>query len=264
MLLLAYALLVASVDGALILTRADPPPRVAGPAGPETSQNPPVPAAAPVVPGTSVPPTPPPTTGTNTAGAAANVPTPAPAEAPTPDAASPIEASCNSDIQLSDAPDAPYSFLCSAGGVPITWPSDDITVFATGLDPVQTSALAVALEQWQATGRFTVSTVDAADSAQVVIHDGTLDNDEGGRTSVHYTCTTTCVFDHADVELSSTVSLNTTLWVATILHELGHAAGLNHVGRPSEVMYPTIAVTTTPAYGRGDTAGLEELATLRR
>lgn len=270
-LILVWALVVATIDIAHILNVRDPgrEPRVSAPRANTATP-------APVAPATTAPPpvAPPPSESSTprrrtnaAAGGAANVPSPPPAkpsaEPAAPAPPPPINAGCNSDLQLADAPDAPYNFLCSANGVPITWPSNTVTLFTSGLDPVQATALEVALPQWQATGMFTVTRVNNSAAAQIVMTTGTLTSDEGGRANVHYTCSTSCAFDHADVELSSSVSLDTTLWVATILHELGHVAGLNHVARRSEVMYPTIDITTTPAYGSGDSAGLRELAKLR-
>ncbi len=41
-----------------------------------------------------------------------------------------------------------------------------------------------------------------------------------------------------------------------LLHELGHAVGLKHVTRSSQVMYPVLLPKRTAAYGSGDLAGL--------
>ena len=43
---------------------------------------------------------------------------------------------------------------------------------------------------------------------------------------------------------------------ALLLHELGHAVGLNHVGLRSQIMYPTIGSWSRAAYHYGDVAGL--------
>jgi hypothetical protein len=43
---------------------------------------------------------------------------------------------------------------------------------------------------------------------------------------------------------------------ALLLHELGHAVGLNHVALRSQIMFPTIGSWTTAAYHYGDLAGL--------
>lgn len=44
---------------------------------------------------------------------------------------------------------------------------------------------------------------------------------------------------------------------ATLLHELGHAVGLNHAHLTSEVMYPVVGATS--AYSAGDLAGLRKV-----
>lgn len=43
---------------------------------------------------------------------------------------------------------------------------------------------------------------------------------------------------------------------STLLHELGHAVGLNHVQQADEVMYPTITSSTATHYNAGDLTGL--------
>ena len=125
------------------------------------------------------------------------------------------------------------------------------------------AALPVALAQWETRARFTVTRVDSADAADVVLHRAVLANDEDGYTSMHYVCSRTCAYDHADVRLAANSELTKTSWVATILHELGHVAGLNHVARHSEVMYPEIDAQSPAAYGAGDLAGFQELARIR-
>lgn len=44
-----------------------------------------------------------------------------------------------------------------------------------------------------------------------------------------------------------------------LLHELGHAVGLGHVGIRSQVMYPTIGTWSPAGYGSGDRSGLHLL-----
>jgi hypothetical protein len=44
-----------------------------------------------------------------------------------------------------------------------------------------------------------------------------------------------------------------------LLHELGHAVGLNHVSTRSQIMYPTLGSWTPSGYNSGDLAGLRLL-----
>ena len=221
----------------------------------------------------------PPPTVSPSAGAGAGS-RPAPSESPSGSATAPeaapsppvaagnvsapaLAVSCHPDVSLAASPDAPYSFLCLRGTTPISWPSDSIRLFTAGLTPQQTAALPVALAQWQQQARFTVTRVDSAAAANVVMIGATLTSNEDGYTSMHYVCAANCAFDHADVRLASNVTLTKTSWVATILHELGHVAGLNHVARHSEVMYPEIDAESPVTYGSGDLAGLQALEKVR-
>ena len=195
--------------------------------------------------------------------------TPASAEPSTPLAAAgevtapAVAVSCRADLALEDSPDAPYSFLCLAGAAPISWPNSTIRLFTSNLTPAQTIALPVALAQWQSQAHFDVTLVNTADAANVVLTSAALSNNEDGYTSMHYVCEATCSYDHADVRLTSTAELTKSSWIATILHELGHVAGLNHVARHSEVMYPQIDSNAPVSYGSGDLAGFRALEAVR-
>jgi predicted Zn-dependent protease len=46
---------------------------------------------------------------------------------------------------------------------------------------------------------------------------------------------------------------------AALLHELGHAVGLNHAHFTSEVMYPSVSDAGPNYYSAGDLAGLAKV-----
>lgn len=46
---------------------------------------------------------------------------------------------------------------------------------------------------------------------------------------------------------------------ALLLHEVGHALGLNHVGNTAEIMYPTMLRRSSSSYKFGDRAGLHRV-----
>ncbi|MDX6211500.1 MAG: hypothetical protein QOF82_587 [Frankiales bacterium] len=46
---------------------------------------------------------------------------------------------------------------------------------------------------------------------------------------------------------------------AALLHELGHAVGLQHVNDTGQLMYPVILARAKAAYGKGDLAGLAKV-----
>jgi hypothetical protein len=174
-----------------------------------------------------------------------------------------VPVTCQFDLALADSPNAPYNFLCRRGDAPVTWSTSQLKVYSAGLTAPQAAALPLALSQWQVDGGFTVTMVNASTSADVTIRQGALVNLEYGYTSVHYSCANACAFDHATVQLSSSAGLTDTLWVSTILHELGHVAGLSHVAQKSQVMYPLVTATSPGAYSSGDKAGFKELARIR-
>ena len=140
----------------------------------------------------------------------------------------------------------------------MTWQNGNINLYVAQLSTAQSLARPAALKQWEAEGHFTVTQVASPAAANVTITGARLSNQEDGYTQVHYSCTSRgCFYDHATVTLSSTATLLQTTWVSTICHELGHVAGLNHVSRDSQVMYPQITDTSPDAYMRGDIEGLQ-------
>ena len=192
---------------------------------------------------------------------------PAPATTPTTSAgvvtAPAVAASCRPDLALEASPDAPYSFLCTMGSTPISWPDNAIRLYPSNLTAPQTAALPIALAQWQSQAHFDVTLVSSETDANVVLTSAALSNNEDGYTSMHYVCAASCAYDHSDVRLTSTAQLTKTSWITTILHELGHVAGLNHVSRHSEVMYPQIDSSSPASYGAGDLAGFRALESVR-
>ena len=183
---------------------------------------------------------------------------PSPPGAAKPSSASPLAPSCQSNTTLSQSPDSSYTFICTVGGRPIAWPDGNIKLYQTGLTPIQTAALSAALPQWQNDGHFNVIQVASPAEANVTITNAPLNNSEDGLATTSYLCTVSrCWYSRADVQLSSTATLVQTLWVSTVLHELGHVAGLNHVARKGEVMYPYIDDLSPAVYSSGDKAGLE-------
>jgi hypothetical protein len=270
--LLGWALIVACVDLALLLRRDDdgpkaPPPTAARVDVPATSS--PQQVAPPTVhaPSSTVDTTTRNASGTlgspSDAGGSAKVSAAPPASDTTlPTAPRAPSVACHSELSLEDSPDAPYNFLCTEDGEPITWPTNRVTLYSAGLTGQQKSALQLALAEFQQASGLTVVRVGTP-SADIVMTDGPLSNDEGGHASVHYTCSTSCAFDHADVILASDRSFTDGLWVTTMLHELGHVAGLDHVARSSEVMYPTLTLQSPLAYASGDRDGFAELARRR-
>jgi len=165
---------------------------------------------------------------------------------------------CQTNLPLSRSPNAPYNFLCTQAGRPLTWPNGMINLYVGRLSTAQRLALPVALHQWEAEGHFTVTQVSSPAAANATITPTPLSNQEAGYTQVHYSCNSAgCFYDRATVTLSSTEKLAQTAWVSTICHELGHAAGLNHVSRHPQVMYPSINDVSPDAYTPGDIQGLQ-------
>jgi hypothetical protein len=165
---------------------------------------------------------------------------------------------CHPDLPLRRSPDAPYNFMCTQDGRPLTWPNGNIKLYVGPLSTVQQLALPAALNQWETEGHFTVTRVSSRSAANVTMTAAELSNREAGYAQLHYSCTSgACFYDHATVRLSSTETLAQTAWVSTICHELGHAAGLNHVSRHPQVMYPYVNDLSPNAYTPGDIQGLQ-------
>ena len=180
----------------------------------------------------------------------------------------PTPVSCETDLSLTSSPDQAYNFLCRQGSTPLTWATSAVRIYTQGLSAVQTAAFTAALGQWESDAHFTATQVTTAAGADVVFTTAPLKSDapgytEDGYTTVSYRCDPHCTYDHAAVVLSSTAGLTQTDWLSTMLHELGHVAGLNHVSQKAEVMYPFLTISSPVVFAAGDQAGLEVLAAER-
>jgi hypothetical protein len=203
------------------------------------------------------------------AGGGASTASDSPALAPATVGISPGPAvTCQTDLPLAQSPDAPYNFLCRSGFTPLTWASSEVTMYVGPLTGLQSQAFSAALGVWESAAGFSVTLTADRSSAEIVVTDETLGPEAAGFTTNGYStdsyaCAATCHYDRAALVLSSTSALTLAGWESTILHELGHVAGLNHVSRLGEVMYPYLAAVPPVTYSPGDLAGLSILAAER-
>lgn len=92
------------------------------------------------------------------------------------------------------------------------------------------------------------------------------DNERGAAVPVAATGPGGRVFVSGQIVLNGSVALNAGFddrhasWGATLLHELGHLVGLDHVDDRSQIMYPT-AVYGSARFSPGDLKGLETVGT---
>lgn len=190
---------------------------------------------------------------------------------PAPSSAGPAPAdpvSCRSDVSLAAAPDTGYDFLCTQAGRPLTWADNRISVYEAGLTADQSDAFGTAVSEWSEAAGFEVAFTASPWGAELSVTSAPLGAGASGYvedayTTVAYSCAPGCAYTSARMQLSSTATLTGSDWVSTILHELGHVAGLNHVSEAGEVMYPYLVPGSPVAYRSGDLAGFAVLAAER-
>jgi hypothetical protein len=156
-----------------------------------------------------------------------------------------------------------YAFECThADGSPVRWSSNTIKVWADGLTPMQTAALEQAEGEWSPHTGIVLVPAPSASAAQVLLTEvPTLDAlPDLGSDVVEYAVTdvhqTGGYYDRATVQVANAALLDAATWVDTMLHELGHVAGLAHVVDTNQIMRRVVGVPQT-SYGDGDVAGLE-------
>jgi hypothetical protein len=157
----------------------------------------------------------------------------------------------------------PYAWQCThADGTPVRWSTNAITVWVDGLTPTQTTALVAAEAQWTPHTEISFVPAPSASAAQVVITEvESLDAlPDLGPNVVEYAVTevhqTGGYYDHATMQVANAPFLDADTWLDTLLHELGHVAGLAHVLSPDQIMRRVVGLPQT-SYGDGDIAGLE-------
>jgi hypothetical protein len=158
---------------------------------------------------------------------------------------------------------SPYAWQCKhADGTPVRWSTNAITVWVNGLTPTQTIALLAAEAQWTPHTEISFVPAPSASAAQVVITE--VENLDAlpdlGPNVVEYAVTevhqTGGYYDHATMQVANVPFLDADTWLDTLLHELGHVAGLSHVLAPDQIMRRVVGLPQT-SYGDGDIAGLE-------
>jgi len=156
----------------------------------------------------------------------------------------------------------PYVWECShSDGTPVRWRAATITVWTDGLSVQQVTALHAAQSEWTQHTGISLVPASSASSAQVLLTEvPTLDAlPDLGADVVEYAVTdvhqTDGYYDHATVRVAN-ASLGGDTWLDTMLHELGHVAGLGHVLDNDQIMRRVVGVPQT-SYGDGDVAGLE-------
>ena len=156
----------------------------------------------------------------------------------------------------------PYVWECShADGTPVRWRTATITMWTDGLSAQQMTALRAAQSQWTQHTGISLVPASSSSSAQLLLTEvPTLDVlPDLGADVVEYAVTdvhqTGGYYDHATVQVAN-ASLGADTWLDTLLHELGHVAGLGHVLDNNQIMRRVVGAPQT-SYGDGDVSGLE-------
>ena len=157
----------------------------------------------------------------------------------------------------------PYAWECThADGTPVRWATRTISFWAEGLTAAQSSALQAATAQWTPHTGIALAPAPSSAAAQLVLTEvSSLDAlPDLGPDIVEYAVTevhqTGGYYDHATVQVANVAALGSDAWLDTMLHELGHVAGLTHVMAQNQIMRRVVGVPQT-SYGDGDVAGLE-------
>jgi hypothetical protein len=155
-----------------------------------------------------------------------------------------------------------YAWECThSDGTPVRWRTDTITMWTDGLTVDQMAALRAAQSQWAQHTGLSLAPASSESSAQLLLTEvPTLDAlPDLGSDVVEYAVTevhqTGGYYDHATVRVAN-ASLGADTWLDTLLHELGHVAGLGHVLDNNQIMRRVVGVPQG-SYGDGDVAGLE-------
>jgi hypothetical protein len=156
----------------------------------------------------------------------------------------------------------PYAWECThSDGTPVRWRTATVTMWADGLSVEQIAALHAAQSQWAQHTGIVLVPASSSSSAQLLLTEvPTLDAlPDLGSDVVEYAVTevhqTGGYYDHATVRVAN-APLGADTWLDTLLHELGHVAGLGHVLDDTQIMRRVVGIPQT-SYGDGDAAGLD-------
>jgi hypothetical protein len=134
-------------------------------------------------------------------------------------------------------------------------------MWTDGLSVQQMAALRAAQSQWTQHTGISLVPASSSSSAQLLLTEvPTLDAlPDLGADVVEYAVTdvhqTSGYYDHATIQVAN-ATLGADTWLDTLLHELGHVAGLGHVFDDTQIMRRVVGIPQT-SYGDGDVSGLE-------